>query len=159
MLPQRYAISLHRPGELTTGRKKERIFYMFNSWTETMAGSLRVRGKRLLQVFGLSVAITEHLHNVWRPSGDRSGLALSCFISNGRLRGGSVCQPREPPDSPHKRHMGSPASIPLAEPEQSQDQAPEPPALLVFPWQCHRACPAHCQLPTLGQRMQQPLPT
>ncbi|CAF93898.1 unnamed protein product [Tetraodon nigroviridis] len=34
---------------------------------------------------------------------------------------------------------------------------PRTPALLVFPWQCHRACPAHCQLPTLGQRMQQPL--
>lgn len=35
------------------------------------------------------------------------------------------------PDSTHKCHMGSPASIPLAEPEQRQDQAldPSPPGL------------------------------
>lgn len=53
---------------------------------------------------------------------------------------------------------GRPSPIPLAGSEQRQEQAWTP-ALLAFPWHCHRACPAHCQLPALGQRMQQPLPT
>ncbi|CAB1433639.1 unnamed protein product [Pleuronectes platessa] len=48
---------------------------------------------------------------------------------------------------------GRPSPIPLAGPKQVRT-----PALLAFLWHCHRACPAHCQLPTLGQRMQQPLP-
>lgn len=53
---------------------------------------------------------------------------------------------------------GRPSPIPLAGPERRQEQAWTP-ALLAFPWHCRRACPAHCQLPTLGQRTQQPPPT
>lgn len=55
---------------------------------------------------------------------------------------------------PYGRH----SPIPLAGPEQRREQAWTP-ALLAFPWHRHRACPAHCQMPTLGQRTQQPLPT
>lgn len=54
-------------------------------------------------------------------------------------------------------HMDDKALAPLAGPEQRQGQA-RTPALLAFPWHCYRACPAHCQLPTQGQSMQQPLP-
>lgn len=41
--------------------------------------------------------ISEHIHNARQSWGDRPGLALSCFISNGGLPGDSTCQPPEPP--------------------------------------------------------------
>lgn len=41
--------------------------------------------------------ISEHIHNARWSWGDHIGLALSCFISNGRLPGDSACQPPEPP--------------------------------------------------------------
>lgn len=101
----------------------------------------------------VSVLISEHMHNTLGGGGDHVGMALSCLISNGRLPGDSACQPSRAPSSSHNCHMGGLAPLPLAGPE----QVPTP-ALLALLWHCHRACPAHCQLPTLGQRMQQPLP-
>lgn len=41
--------------------------------------------------------ISQHIHNARQSWGDRTGLALSCFISNGGLPGDSTCQPPEPP--------------------------------------------------------------
>lgn len=52
---------------------------------------------------------------------------------------------------------GRPSPIPLAGPEQRQERV-RTPALPPLPWHCHRACPAHCQLPTLGQRTQTAAP-
>lgn len=120
-----------------------------------MAGSLRVRGKPLLQVCAPppseSIAIMvdgrQVVAQVWPcPVSFRTA---DCPVP-------SYANLESPPILRTQCHMGGPASIPLAESERSQDQAWTP-ALLVFPWQCHRACPAHCQLPSLGQRMQQPL--
>lgn len=118
-------------------------------------GPLRANGSLWYMCF--SIPISKHIHNTWWWWGDRVGLALSCLISNGRLPGDSTCQPPELPVPPQVPY-GQPSPIPLAGPEQRQEQA-RTPALLAFLWHCHRACPAHCQLPTLGQRRQQPLPT
>lgn len=105
----------------------------------------------------VSIPTSKHIHNAGWSWGDHVGLALSCLISNGRLPGDSTCQPPEPPVFSQVPY-GRPSPIPLAGLEQRQEQVWTP-ALLAFPWHCHRACPAHCQLPTLGQRTQQPLPT
>lgn len=55
------------------------------------------------------------------------------------------------PQSLSQVPYGQPSPIPLAGPEQERTWTP---ALLPLPWHCHRACPAHCKLPTLGQRTQ-----
>lgn len=100
--------------------------------------------------------ISEHIHNARQSWGDRPGLALSCFISNGGLPGDSTCQPREP-QSFSQVPYGRPSPIPLAGPVQRQEWVWTP-ALPPLSWHCHRACPAHCQLPTLGQRTQTAAP-
>ena len=123
--------------------------------SKTMVWSFVRRWKLLVQV--CLHPTSKHIHNAWWSWGDHVGLALSCLISNGRLPGDSACQPPEPPVFSQVPY-GWPSPIPLAGLEQRQEQVWTP-ALLAFPWHCHRACPAHCQLPTLGQRTQQPLPT
>lgn len=44
-----------------------------------------------------SIPISKLIHNARWSLGDHIGLALSCFISNGRLPGDATCQPPEPP--------------------------------------------------------------
>lgn len=53
------------------------------------------------------------------------------------------------PQSLSQVPYGRPIPIPLEGP--AQERAPSP-ALLPLPWHCHRACPAHSNLPTLGHR-------
>lgn len=64
-----------------------------------------------------SSPISEHIHNALWSWGDHVGLALSCFISNGRLPGDSACQPPEPQFFSQVPY-GRPSPIPLAGPEQ-----------------------------------------
>lgn len=133
--------------------------YIINGIKDPQNNGMAPQGQMEASGAGVSPSLSASTSIILRRSwGDHVGLALSCLISNGRLRGDSACQPPEPTISSHKCHMGCPA--PFHQRGLSRGRSrPGTPALLAFPWHCHRACPAHCQLPTLGQRTQQPLLT
>lgn len=56
-------------------------------------------GEPLAQVCSPSL-ISKHIHNACQLWANHTGLALSCFISNGGLPGDSTCHPPKPPVPP-----------------------------------------------------------
>lgn len=83
-----------------------------------------------MQVWPYPIPISKHIYNTGQAWGDHIGLALSCLISNGRLPGGSACQPPEPPVLLTSAIWATqPRSISGAQAEASTGLDPSPPGL------------------------------